>query len=134
MKKFHLSVVTPDGPVVDGEYEIIVAQTESGKIGILANHIPLVAPLMIGSVSIKNEEKKQWLAVSSGFIEVSGKNVSVLVQSAELADSIDLARAEAARKRAEARVQAKTSDIDIARANLALQRAINRINVVNQHL
>lgn len=134
MNKFHLSVVTPDGPIVNGEYEIIVAQTENGKIGILANHIPLVAPLMIGSVSIKNEEKKQWLAIASGFIEVSDNKVSVLVQSAELADSIDLARAEAARKRAEARIQSKASDVDMTRANLALQRAINRIYVVNQHL
>lgn len=134
MNKFQLSVVTPDGPVVNGEYELVVAQAESGRIGILANHIPIVAPLTIGSISIKNGDKKEWLAVTSGFIEVRKNKVSVLAQSAELAESIDLARAEAAKNRAEARLQAKSSETDIARANLALQRAINRIHTVNQHL
>jgi F-type H+-transporting ATPase subunit epsilon len=132
MKTFHLSVVTPDGPVVSGEYESVVVQTENGKVGILANHIPLVTPLTIGSVSIKNAEKKQWLAVSAGFVEVHGKKVSILVQSAELADTIDIARAEAAKKRAESRLISKTSDTDMARAQLSLQRAINRIHIVNQ--
>lgn len=131
MNVFHLSVVTPDGPVVEGEYESIVASTENGKIGILAKHIPLVAPLTIGSVSISNGDKKQWLAVSSGFMEVRDNKVSILVQSAELADTIDLARAEESRKRAEMRLQSKQSDTDMARAQLSLQRALNRIRTAS---
>jgi len=128
MNAFEVSVVTPSGTIVSDQYEMVVAQTEDGEIGILANHMPLVTPLAIGGARLTKGDKTEWLAVSGGFLEVSGNHVTILAEAAEKADSIDEARAEKARKRAEARIATKADDLDLDRAQISLKRAIARIN------
>lgn len=101
-----------------------------GEIGVLPGHIPLVAPLTIGGVELKNANgKSEFIAVSGGFIEVRPDKISILAPSAEVASSIDLARAQEAKARAEERLKAKKDKVDFDRAELALKRAMNRINV-----
>lgn len=130
MKTVKVNIVTPDGPVYDAEVEMVIAKTVTGEIGILAGHIPLVAPLAIGAVKLKKEGKKQELvAVAGGFIEVRPDKISILAPAAESAESIDVMRAKEAVKRAEARLQAKQDNADFQRAQLSLQRALNRVNV-----
>ena len=130
MKTVKVNIVTPDGPVYDAEVEMVIAKTVTGEIGVLAGHIPLVAPLAIGAVKLKKEGKKQELvAVAGGFIEVRPDKISILAPAAELAESIDVMRAKEAIKRAETRLQAKQDQSDFKRAQLALQRALNRVNV-----
>ena len=129
MKTLTVNIVTPDGPVYDSEVDMIIANTASGEIGILPGHIPMVAPLVIGAIKLKKEAKTEYVAVSSGFVEVRPEKVSILATSAEVASSIDLARAKEAMKRAEQRIQSKEDTVDHNRAEAALKRAMNRINV-----
>lgn len=130
MKTLHVSIVTPDGPVFDDkEVEMISTKAESGELGILPGHIPMVAPLQIGAVRVTKGQKVEYIAVSGGFVEVQPEKVTILAQSAEMAESIDIARAEEARKRAENRLRASQENIDFQRAQLALKRAMNRIDV-----
>ena len=130
MKTVTVNIVTPDGPVYDSEVSMVIAKTVSGEIGVLAGHIPMVAPLAIGAVKLKKADGTTELAsVSGGFIEVRPEKISILAPSAEVASSIDVARAKEALARAEGRLQKKQDDIDFKRAELALKRALNRINV-----
>lgn len=130
MKTVQVNIVTPDGPVYDSEVTMVVAKTVSGEIGVLAGHIPMVAPLAISAVKLnKADGSQEILAVNGGFIEVRPDKISILAPAAEVADSIDVARAKQALARAEGRLQAKSDDIDFKRAELALKRALNRINV-----
>ncbi|PZX05889.1 ATP synthase F1 subcomplex epsilon subunit [Psychrobacillus insolitus] len=129
MKTLTVNIVTPDGPVYDSEVDMVIANTASGEIGILPGHIPMVAPLVVGAVKLKKDGKSEYVAVTGGFVEVRPEKVTILTQSAEVASSIDLARAKAAVKRAEERLQMKQDAVDFERANLSLKRAMNRINV-----
>lgn len=130
MKTVTVNIVTPDGPVYDSEVTMVIAKTTSGEIGVLAGHIPMVAPLAIGAVKLKKEDgSTELVAISGGFIEVRPEKISILAPSAEAAADIDLARAKEALTRAEGRIQKKQDNIDFQRAELALKRALNRINV-----
>ena len=130
MKTVQVNIVTPDGPVYDSEVTMVVAKTVTGEMGVLAGHIPMVAPLTIGAVKLKKADGSQEVvAVNGGFIEVRPEKISILSSAAEIAESIDVARAKQALARAEGRLQAKSDDIDFKRAELALKRALNRINV-----
>lgn len=129
MKTLTVSVVTPDGPVLEEDYEMVSCKAEDGELGILPGHIPLVAPLDISAVRLKRGNDTDLLAVNGGFIEVRPDKVTILAQSAENPSEIDLDRAEKARERAEERLQSKRDDIDFKRAELSLKRAMNRISV-----
>ena len=129
MKTVEVNVVTPDGPIYNGEAEMVSTKAKSGELGILPNHIPMVAPLQIGAVRIKKGGKTEFVAVSGGFLEVRPDKITILAQAAELAETIDIARANAAKLRAERRLQDKQDNVDHKRAELALKRAINRISI-----
>ncbi|WP_096203057.1 F0F1 ATP synthase subunit epsilon [Bacillus sp. FJAT-45350] len=130
MQTMNVNVVTPDGKVYDGDIEMVSVRAQSGELGILPRHIPLVAPLTIGAVRLKKGSTVDLVAVSGGFIEVRPDKVTILAESAELPSDIDVARARAAKERAERRIeQAKQDEIDFKRAQLALKRAVNRLEV-----
>lgn len=130
MKTLTVSVVTPDGPVMEDEqYEMVVCKAEDGELGILPNHIPLVAPLTISAVRLKKANKADKLAITGGMVEVRPDKVTILAQSAEKPGDIDIERAKAAKERAERRLQAQQDNIDYHRADLALKRAMNRLDI-----
>lgn len=129
MKTLQVSIVTPDGPVFDSGVEMLSTKAESGELGILPGHIAMVAPLQICEVRLINGNDTEYVAISGGFLEVQPEKVTILAQTAELAENIDIARAKSALKRAESHLQGKQDDIDFKRAELALKRAMNRIHV-----
>lgn len=129
MKTIKVNVVTPDGPVYDAEVEMVSTKAKSGELGIMAGHVPTVAPLTIGAVRLKNGSNTDYVAVNGGFLEVRPDVVTILAQSAERAETIDVARAQAAKARAEKRLADNQGSIDSERAELALKRAINRIQI-----
>jgi F-type H+-transporting ATPase subunit epsilon len=130
MATMNVSVVTPDGTVFEGEVEMVSARAQSGELGILPGHIPLVAPLDIGAVRLKNGNTVQLVAVSGGFLEVRPDQVTILAEAGELPTDIDVVRARAAKERAERRLdEAKKDENDFQRAQYALRRAINRIEI-----
>lgn len=132
MKTLTVSVVTPDGPILEDSFEMVSCKAENGELGILPNHIPLVAPLVISAVRLKRSGETVRVAISGGFIEVSDNKVTILAQTAETPGDIDVQRARKAKERAERRLRAKQDDIDFRRAEYALKRALNRLDVVEK--
>jgi len=128
-----VSVVTPDGPVLEDTYEMVSCKAENGELGILPGHIPLVAPLAISAVRLKRDSGEDKLAINGGFLEVRPDKVTILAQSAEKPSEIDVARAQKARERAEQRLRSNDDHIDRLRAELALRRAANRLDVAQNN-
>jgi len=135
MKTMKVNVVTPDGPVYESDVEMVSTKAQTGELGILPGHIPMVAPLEIGAVRMKKDGNTELVAVSGGFLEVRPDTVTVLAQTAEKSDEIDVERAIRARERAEQRLREKQQEnVDFRRAELALRRAINRISIAQGKL
>ncbi|WPS87628.1 F0F1 ATP synthase subunit epsilon [Brevibacillus halotolerans] len=131
MSKMVIEIVTPERVVYSGEATMVIARGVEGELGILPNHTPLVTPLKIAPVRIKQEgDKETVIAVSGGFMEVRGQEVTILAEAAEQSTDIDAARAELAKQRAEKRLNEKFPDLDVHRAEYALQRAVVRLDVV----
>ncbi|KRM90822.1 F0F1 ATP synthase subunit epsilon [Liquorilactobacillus cacaonum] len=130
-----VSVVTPDGSVYEKQTRLAVFKTTVGEIGILPNHIPLIASLEIDEVRVKVQEtddKFDEIAVSGGFVEFSGNVATVVANSAEKKEDIDTTRANKARERAEKRLEIakQSNDVDTTkRAEISLRKAVNRINI-----
>ncbi|MDA8353768.1 MAG: F0F1 ATP synthase subunit epsilon [Firmicutes bacterium] len=130
MSTMQLDIVTPERKVYSEQVDMVIARAVEGDIGILPNHSPYVSPLAITAVRVKKDEEEFLVAVSGGFIEVRGGTVTVLAETAELPDEIDVDRAEAAKKRAEERLADKQKEgIDFRRAEIALMKAKNRLRV-----
>ncbi|WP_027364366.1 F0F1 ATP synthase subunit epsilon [Desulfotruncus alcoholivorax] len=125
-----LEIVTPERKVYSQEVRFVVVPGSEGELGFLPDHAPLVSALKIGLVRVHHEGKILKIAVSGGFVEVRNSRVTVLANSAEREDQIDVKRAEAAKERAERRLQGG-GDIDVLRAEAALKRAINRLKAVS---
>lgn len=124
----ELEVVTPSRHVLSTEVESLIVPSTEGYLGIMHNHAPLVAGLAPGVLlyGAAGAEKDR-LAITGGFLEVTENKVTVLADAAELAEEIDVLRAQEARKRAEQRLKARDERIDYARAELAMQRALVRL-------
>jgi len=129
---FNFIVVAPDGEVLNKDVEFVRARSEEGELGILPNHAPLIASLEIGVVAYKEDGKENKIAVSGGFMEIANNKVTILANTAETAESIDLQRAEAAKERAEKRLKEKSPDTDLDRAEVALKRAMARIKATGK--
>ena len=132
MKTLTVSVVTPDGAVLEDDYNMVSCKAENGELGILPGHIPLVAPLTIDAVRLKRDNAEDIVAVSGGFLEVRPDVVTILAQSAEKAVNIDVERAERAKERAQKLLESQDAAVDKARANAALQRALNRLEIAKK--
>ncbi|AXF56376.1 F0F1 ATP synthase subunit epsilon [Salicibibacter kimchii] len=130
--KTSVNVVTPNGNVYENEADIVSAKTESGEIGVLPRHIPLVAPLQTSAVRVKNESTEDSISVSGGFLEVRPDKVTILAESAEVPEDIDIERAQRAKERAENRLNQDQEDIDKKRAQQALSRAETRLSVAER--
>ncbi|MDI6813597.1 MAG: F0F1 ATP synthase subunit epsilon [Desulfitobacteriaceae bacterium] len=125
---FALRVVSPQGNVLKDDVEFMVLPSEAGELGILPNHAPLIAGLNVGVMRYTKDGSTQRLAISGGFVEVADNQVTVLAETAEPGGMIDLARALAAKERAEKRLSMRTGEIDVRRAELALRKALARIS------
>ena len=129
-KGFRLTVLTQEKTTVDETVSSVTAPGTEGYLGILRDHAPLVTQLMPGKLTVKDLAGNETVyAVSGGFLEVSHNTVTLLADSIERGAEIDLARAEAAEKRARERLAGKDTGIDIDRAEIALKRALNRQRV-----
>jgi F-type H+-transporting ATPase subunit epsilon len=105
----------------------------AGYFGVLPGHTPLLASLHVGELWYRIGAEKHYLSIAFGFVEVQPDRVTVLAQIAERAQEIDVARAEAARKRAEERVKASgSSGVDFERARIAMVKSIVRLQVASR--
>ena len=135
MAQIHLEVVTPTGPVISDDVDIVTAPGVGGEFGVLANHAPFLSTIKTGTLSFKKDKQTKYLMVSGGFSEVSNNKITFLVESAEYGDSIDVDRAMLAKERAEKRIaqaQQQSEKYNRTRAEAALQRALARIRAAEQ--
>jgi F-type H+-transporting ATPase subunit epsilon len=130
-ENIRLEVVTPEKEVVNEMVQIVMAPGSLGEFGILAGHTPFMTSLNTGSIHFRDQSgNDQHVFVSGGFAEALPDKVTVLAESAEKTDDIDLNRAKAAMERAEKRLEDRSKeDIDFVRAKAALERAIMRIKL-----
>ena len=129
-KLLRLDVITPERLVVSVDVNWVLAPGEAGEFQVFQEHTPFLTGLQLGQVTYDQDGTLNILSVSGGFCEVMPDRVLILAHTAERAENIDRARAEAARDRANDRLTHKdTVAIDEMRARMALQRAINRIKV-----
>jgi F-type H+-transporting ATPase subunit epsilon len=125
----QLEIITAERVVLTDEVDQVNAPTRAGRVGILPHHAPLLTVLDFGELDIYKNGEVTPFAVTGGFMEVLNNRVTILADTAERSDEIDLARAEAARKRAEERMQAAASQQDLIRAEAELRRAMIRLRV-----
>ena len=130
-EKFKLSIISPDRVFTEGEAEFLEFTSTEGELGIYAQHIPLTTILEPCVMKIHNEGEVKKAAILGGFVEILKDKITVLAEDAQWPDDIDVARAKAAKKRAEDRLTAKQEGTDMLRAEAALKRAIARINTVD---
>ncbi len=133
MTKLRIELVSLDRIVYsDDEVDMVIAPGADGELGILPNHAPLLTALGIGELRIRKGAEEECFAVHGGFLEVLANKVIVMADVAERAEEIDLARAEAARERAERRYRERPEGLDMARLQAALRRSRVRLKVARR--
>jgi F-type H+-transporting ATPase subunit epsilon len=130
--KLHLLIVSADRSLVDETVDEVEIPGFDGYFGVLPGHTPLLAVLHVGELWYRQGSEKHYLSIAFGFAEVQPDRVTILAQIAEKADEIDLARAEAAKKRAEERIARPVVDMDAERARIALMKALIRLQVATR--
>jgi len=127
---FTLDIVTLKKVAFSEEIKSVNAPGTEGYFSILVNHTPFVSSLKAGIIKVTREnEETSTFSMSGGFLMTDGKKVILLADAVERPEEIDVARAQAAKERAETRIAERTPDVDIDRARLALLRALNRLKI-----
>ncbi len=133
-KPFDLEIVTPSRIEFTGKVESVSVPGSYRPFQILYNHAPIVAELEIGEIHFNDSDDQDTIYASGGgFVQVLNNKVSIVVESAEEAGSIDIERALEAQQRAEDRLK-RREEYDFKRSKLALARAINRLKIAGYKL
>lgn len=132
LSQFRLEIVTPDRKFFEDDVEMVIVRGTEGDIGILKNHTPLVTPLAIGKVRVKQNGEFREATVAGGYIEVNVDKTTIITDAAEWPEEIDVERARAAKERAEKRLNHSTDQVDVIRARIALQKALNRLDLADR--
>ena len=132
-KTLTISIVTPDGSAYQhSDVQMVILNTQSGQMGIMPNHVPVIASLKIDEVKVDYGNRDDEIAVNGGFAEFSNNTITIVANSAEKRSNIDVERAQRAQKRAKAAIQRakqKHDQVTLQQSEVALERAINRIHV-----
>ncbi|MBZ5558614.1 MAG: F0F1 ATP synthase subunit epsilon [Acidobacteriia bacterium] len=128
----QLQVVSADRSLVNEQVDEVGIPGAEGYFGVLPGHTPLLSTLQVGTLWYRQGQETHYLAIAFGFAEVQPDRVTILAQIAEKPDEIDVARAEAAKKRAEERLAAPVMDMDFERARIALMKSLVRLQVASR--
>jgi len=133
-KSFKVIIVTPDKTAFQGEAVSATIPGLAGYIGIWANHAPLVGAVVPGMVTLRTDDagNTKFLAVGTGFVEISDNVVNLMTETCEASDEIDVDRAKKALERARKRLTDMETDLDRERARLALARAEARVKATEK--
>lgn len=135
--RIQLEVVTPERQVLSTEVDELTAPGALGYFGVLPGHTPFLTTLGMGELGYRIGNQWEYLAITWGYAEVLPNKVTVLAETAEMAEEIDVERAERAKRRAEERLREWSTtgaEIDFERASTALQRAFIRLQVAGKRL
>ena len=124
-----LEIVTPEAVVYSENVDMVTLPGVEGEMGIYPMHIPLMTQVAAGEITVRKGAQDYFLAVGDGFVEITGDRVAILTDMAIKADDIDEAKAEEARRRAEARLGEKLSDEEMASVSAALAHSLAQLNV-----
>lgn len=130
--RLRLEIVTAEKVVYSDEVDIVIAPGAWGQLAILPHHAPLLTSLQPGELRLRKGNEETTLCLTGGFMEVLRNKVVILADACERPDEIDIARAEAAMKRAEERLRLRTPELETARAEAALRRAVARVKVAQR--
>src|SRR6266700_910825 len=125
----RLEIVTPEAKTYSEDVEIVTLPGVEGEMGIYPQHVPLLTQIVPGELLIRKDGHDQLLAIGEGFVEITGERVAVMADMAIRAENIDEAKAEEARKRAEARLAEHLDDEEAAIVNAALARSLAQLKV-----
>ena len=125
----QLQIVSADRSLVNEQVDEVQIPGAVGYLGVLPGHTPLLTTLQVGLLWYRQGQEKHYLSIAFGFAEIQPDRVTILAQIAERATEIDLARAQAAHKRAEERLMTPTADMDFERARIALLKSLTRLQV-----
>ena len=129
----QIQVVTPTGTVLDAEVQEVTVPGVVGELGILPGHLPIITALEIGELTVRSSEGRRHFAVNGGFLEMAHNKIIVVTETAEEAGTIDVERAEAARKRAEDELKSHaTGSAEHAAILEKLKRAATRLKVARR--
>jgi F-type H+-transporting ATPase subunit epsilon len=130
--KLRLQIVSAERSLVNETVDEVILPGAEGYFGVLPGHAPLLALLDVGELTYRQGREVHPLVIAFGFAEVQPDRVTVLAQTAERPADIDVARAEAAKKRAEARLATAALDVDAERARIALLKSLIRLQVASR--
>lgn len=128
---FQLEIVTPEKKVVETAAEEVQIPGKNGYLGVLPGHAPLITELAVGEIKYR-ANGEQRLAVAWGFAEVLPDKVTILAETAERPEEIDVERARRAKQRAEHRLTSGDTNVDVERSLDALKKAETRLEVVGK--
>lgn len=131
-KTFNLQIISPTRIFYDDQVDMVEMKTSEGEIGVLAGHIPLTAILEPGILRIKKTEGNREAALHDGFVQIQKDKVTILAESCEWPDEIDVNRAQEAKARAERRLKSGAREVDMFRAEMALKKALIRIDMAGK--
>ena len=124
-----LEIVTPEAKVYAEDVESVTLPAAEGEMGVFPQRVPLMTQIVPGEIIVRKDGKDIFMAVGEGFVEVTGEHVAILTDMAIRAESIDEAKAEEARKRAEARLAEHIDDAEAAVVNAALAHSLAQLKV-----
>jgi F-type H+-transporting ATPase subunit epsilon len=129
MATLKLEIVTPEAVTYSDDVEMVTLPGVEGEMGIYPMHVPLMTQVAAGEVVARKAGQDQFLAIGEGFVEITGERVAVMTDMAIKAENIDEAKAEEARKKAEARLSEKLSGEESAMVNAALAQSLAQLKV-----
>lgn len=129
MATLKLEIVTPDAKVFSEDVEMVTLPGVEGEMGIYPQHVPLMTQIVAGEIIARKGGQDYFLAIGEGFVEVTGDHVSILADMAIRAENIDEAKAEEARRRAEARLAEQLDDEEGATVHAALAHSLAQLKV-----
>lgn len=124
-----LEIVTPEAKIYSEDVEMVTLPGIEGEMGIFPMHVPLMTQVVSGELIARRGGQDSFLAIGEGFVEITGDRVAVMTDMAVKSDDIDEAKAEEARKRAEARLNEKLSDEESVAVQAALAHSLAQLNV-----
>jgi len=128
-----LEIVTAEGPVFSEDVELVTLPGVAGQFGVYPQHVPLMTQMVPGEIIVCKDGRDTFFASGGGLIEVTADRVAILTDMAVQAEKIDEAKAEEARRRAEARLKEKLSDEEVALTNASLTRSLAQLRVKRRH-
>ena len=124
-----LEIVTPDAKVFSEDVDMVTLPGVEGEMGIYPNHVPLLTQIVPGEITARKGGQDFFLAIGEGFVEITANQVSILADMAIRAENIDEAKAEEARRRAEARLAEQLDDEETARVQASLMHSTAQLKV-----